>query len=873
MQDHRGPLGGATGSGGDKRLLGTEAIGEDADLPVLLETPDQVMNAMSQLRQQNVDQEALAEALSFELAQARSKPLRVIGELLLFRVLSFLSRQTPPLTAKIAARAERKALKLHPLRTLPGGIPATTSHDVSNNPAKAKSAQVRAGRPFDPQRSTIMLVTHEASRSGAPILALNIGRILAEKYNVVTVTLGGGALRQDFREISTSTYELEKRVMSSHKVSALIRSICAAHSFRFAIVNSVESRSVLPALKAAQVPTTILLHEFASYTKPRGAVSEVFEVADQIIFSTRITLENALESMGLGRGTKMIVLPQGKCVVPLGPATDAQRSAEIAWLDSVLRPSGSMDADTFLVIGAGSVESRKGVDLFIECATRVIRSAGGGRFRFVWIGHGYRPDKDKLESAFLADQLARAGIETQVTIVRSTSEIEHAYRAADVLLLSSRLDPLPNVAIDALTAGTPVVCFERTTGIADFLFDAGLGRACVAQYMDAGDMASKILALASDESLHEQVKREGQTAALHAFNLEDYVQRLDLIASEFVPVERQVEQDLEFLLQRGAFDREFYWRLDEDTETLDEAQTIRSYLTAGRTGKGMRKPCASFNPMIYAEANLTHSAFDPFAHFLRNGCLDGPWLLPVIDGQTQPRPAAAVGAKVAIHIHVRDILALEQILARLERNETQADLFFSTVECLEVELSEKLNKLGIQAKPIVLPCRVGPLGALLLPPFAFLLRDYDIIGQFQLPATQSTTKTLQHAYESLLGGAADVAMMDRIVSAMLDQVDLGLVIPAVPDMPGWGKSRAVADYLARRIGIDRMPNMIECPSEGMFWMRRSVLTRGSQLELTVDDFPVIEQEDGSSIVAALPKLFYVFSNAEGLRTGVANVSR
>jgi hypothetical protein len=59
----------------------------------------------------------------------------------------------------------------------------------------------------------------------------------------------------------------------------------------------------------------------------------------------------------------------------------------------------------------------------------------------------------------------------------------------------------------------------------------------------------------------------------------------------------------------------------------------------------------------------------------------------------------------------------------------------------------------------------------------------------------------------------------------------------------------------------------------MFWMRRSVLTRGSQLELTVDDFPVIEQEDGSSIVAALPKLFYVFSNAEGLRTGVANVSR
>lgn len=851
--------------------MGTETIGDGAELHALNEMPDHVMDAMSQLRQQKVDQEALAEALSFELAQARSNPLRVIGELLLFRVLSILSRQSPPLSAKIAARAERKSLKLHPLRTLPGGIPDTNAGDVSNKLATAKSAQVRAGRSFDPQRSTIMLVTHEASRSGAPILALNIGRILAEKYNVVTVTLGGGALRQEFRDISTSTYELEKRVMSSQKVSALIRSICAAHSLHFAIINSVESRSVLPALKAAQVPTTILLHEFASYTKPHGAMSEVFEIADQIVFSTRITLENALGSMGLRRGTKMIVLPQGKCVVPLGPTTDAQRSAEIAWLDSVLRPSGLMASDTFLVIGAGSVEARKGVDLFIECATRVIRSAGGGRFRFVWIGHGYRPDKDKLESAFLADQLARAGIETQVKIVRSTSEIEHAYRAADMLLLSSRLDPLPNVAIDALTAGTPVVCFERTTGIADFLFDAGLGRACVAQYMDPGDMASKILAMASDQSLHGQIKRDGQTAALHAFNLEDYVKRLDLIALEFVPVERQVEQDLEYLLQSGVFDREFYWRLDKDNETRDEAQTIRSYLMASRTGNGMRKPCASFNPMIYADANLTRSAVDPFAHFLRSGCLDGPWRFPIIDRQTLAQPATAVGAKVAIHIHVRDILAVGQILARLEKNETHADLYFSTVESLEVELSEQLIKLDVQAKPIVMPCHVGPLGAILLPPFEFLLRDYDIIGQFQLPASQSATRTLEYAYESLLGGSSDVAMMDRVISAMMDQRDLGLVIPAVPELTTWGKSRAVADFFAQRIGIDRMPNMIESPSECMFWMRRSVLTQGSQLKLTVDDFPVIEQEDGSSLVAALPKLFYVLSSSQGLRTGVANV--
>jgi hypothetical protein len=41
--------------------------------------------------------------------------------------------------------------------------------------------------------------------------------------------------------------------------------------------------------------------------------------------------------------------------------------------------------------------------------------------------------------------------------------------SADLFLLSSRLDPLPNVAIDELTMGLPVLCFEKTSGIADFM--------------------------------------------------------------------------------------------------------------------------------------------------------------------------------------------------------------------------------------------------------------------------------------------------------------------------------------------------------------------------------------------------------------------
>ena len=53
--------------------------------------------------------------------------------------------------------------------------------------------------------------------------------------------------------------------------------------------------------------------------------------------------------------------------------------------------------------------------------------------------------------------------------MNNTSAIEAAYKTADILLLSSRLDPLPNVAIDAMLHSKPVLSFEKTSGISDIL--------------------------------------------------------------------------------------------------------------------------------------------------------------------------------------------------------------------------------------------------------------------------------------------------------------------------------------------------------------------------------------------------------------------
>ena len=59
-----------------------------------------------------------------------------------------------------------------------------------------------------------MIVSHEASRTGAPILALNLADKLSKKYNIVNLILGGGELREDFRSAGVALFEADRRVMN-----------------------------------------------------------------------------------------------------------------------------------------------------------------------------------------------------------------------------------------------------------------------------------------------------------------------------------------------------------------------------------------------------------------------------------------------------------------------------------------------------------------------------------------------------------------------------------------------------------------------------------------------------------------------------------
>ena len=112
---------------------------------------------------------------------------------------------------------------------------------------------------------------------------------------------------------------------------------------------------------------------------------------------------------------------------------------------SLVRPDDA--ADAFVVLGLGTVQVRKGVDLFLSTAASARRLAPQVRFRFVWIGDGYDPVRDAAYSTYLASQIVRSDLTETVTILDPVEDLDPAYDAADVLFMSSRLDPQPNVGV------------------------------------------------------------------------------------------------------------------------------------------------------------------------------------------------------------------------------------------------------------------------------------------------------------------------------------------------------------------------------------------------------------------------------------------
>jgi glycosyltransferase involved in cell wall biosynthesis len=725
---------------------------------------------------------------------------------------------------------------------------------------------------IDRTRETILLISHDASRTGAPILAWNIARQLRRKYNVVALLLGGGDLVKNFKETCAAVVgPLVREDWHVVDTEYLIPRLLDAYPITYAIVNSIESRTFMPALAAAFVPVVALIHEFASYTHPRGAMGEGLDWPTQIVFSTDLTLASAKREHPHLWHRPVHVLPQGRCLLP---PTRGAPARDVNSLRERFRPKGFEHA--LVVLGAGHLHIRKGVELFLSCAAQVAALAPKRPVRFVWIGGGYDPENDTGYSSYLAEQIVRSGLEELVSIVEPIDDLDPAYAMTDVFFLSSRLDPLPNVTIDAASCGIPVVCFAHASGMAALMSEVPMLRDCVVPHVDVEAAARVIAGLANDEERRRRVGAGFLEFAEMTFNLVHYVSGIDELGRSSLAVMQQRAQDFLTLQEDRAFDEDLF--LPHGVAERSREYAIRQFITrwaavttSRKPAKNyfFRRPCVGFHPQIYAEQNAARydgELVNPLAHYIRSGKPNGAWLHDVVT-VGDDRTAGDSGLRAALHVHFYYPEFAKDFLRKFAVNRSPIDLLVSTDTSAKARELRKAFRGYDGAKPLVrvVPNRGRDIGPF-LSAFGDVIMNYEVVGHIHGKRSawgpEIGDRWREFLWQHLLGDKHPMA--DIILRLFAADQKLGLVFAEESALSDWDDNLEIAKALASKMGLSQaLPRFFEFPGGTMFWARPRALKRMFALNLSWDDYPSEPLPMDGTILHALERLLPFVAREEG----------
>ena len=141
------------------------------------------------------------------------------------------------------------------------------------------------------------------------------------------------------------------------------------------------------------------------------------------------------------------------------------------------------NSDFFKVVMVGDAHWRKGDDLFIQVANKVLKKTDS--IQFYWIGN-----VDSIKKTIIENELKKLNISSSVHFIAEQLDCSDLIQQMDLFLLTSREDPFPLVAIEAGMAGLPIICFKDTTGI-EFHVQKSCGVAV--DYLDIELMAVNVL--------------------------------------------------------------------------------------------------------------------------------------------------------------------------------------------------------------------------------------------------------------------------------------------------------------------------------------------------------------------------------------------
>jgi glycosyltransferase involved in cell wall biosynthesis len=326
-------------------------------------------------------------------------------------------------------------------------------------------------------RELVLLVGHDAFPAGAQMLLLNIGRMLMAAHGVEVefLLLGDGKLLPQYTALAPTHVATDRAGIAACVEAARKRGVTRA------LVNTSVAARAIATLERAGIESVLLVHELPRAMEQFGMLPGLragAALAKRVIFPAACVRD--------AFPLRDRLVPGQSRLLPQGLYKHIAHDINARWRTRVAL---GVPNDSILVLGAGYGDMRKGLDLFLQAARQVWNRPDGKRLHFCWVG-----DMAPQLSTYLAPEIEAAELSGLGHFPGFRDDISGFMNAADVFALTSREDPFPSVALEALASGIKVVAFAGTGGIADLLEDSDLG--CSVPMSDSAAMAAALCELA-----------------------------------------------------------------------------------------------------------------------------------------------------------------------------------------------------------------------------------------------------------------------------------------------------------------------------------------------------------------------------------------
>ncbi|MFC3202527.1 glycoside hydrolase family 99-like domain-containing protein [Alteromonas oceani] len=375
--------------------------------------------------------------------------------------------------------------------------------DVYNGHAYL-NATYRAVHAIDSfeDKTKLILIGHDAYKHGAQLLTLNIFKTLKQTFgiDVVCVLLEGGPLVEEYKKVGT-THVLDG---TEGHFRALIEDLNKSKAYQYAICNTLVSGHCAKILHENNIESIQLVHELSNLIKEYKLEDNAQGVSDYskaVVFAADFVKRSFNRVVEDANEDKLHIIPQG---IYQQLTFDENAKAK-------LRERLSLSSDAKIVVNTGFADLRKGFDLFISIARKLVKQ--DPLFHFVWVGNV----KQDL-AIWLLDSI-EPELKEHIHIVPFTKEIALYVQGADCFALTSREDPFPSVVLESLVLGTPVVAFENSGG-----FEEPISLPVNGELVRVGDIEAFSLAIINQvESDCNMKANKRRDFALQKYDWNNYV--------------------------------------------------------------------------------------------------------------------------------------------------------------------------------------------------------------------------------------------------------------------------------------------------------------------------------------------------------------